>query len=176
MSRIGVLALPKNVKIDVEAFNTVIIKGRLGTITKKINNTVLISTSGTNISVVSNDDSRYAKMQTGTARSIINNMLIGVSIGFEKKLQLVGVGYRASIQNSNLILYIGFSHSVCCNIPDNISVELLSPTEIILRSFDKELLGQFSSDVRNYRKPEPYKGKGIRYVDEKVVIKEAKKK
>jgi large subunit ribosomal protein L6 len=176
MSRNGILLLPKNIKVDLEEDNTLVVTGKLGSISKKINQTVSVSLNKTSIFVVPSDKSRNAKMQTGTARSIINGMLVGVSVGFEKKLQLVGVGYRVSVKENILILNLGFSHPIYCKIPSDIKLELISSSEIILKSVNKELLGQFASDVRNYRKPEPYKGKGIRYADEKVIVKEAKKK
>jgi large subunit ribosomal protein L6 len=176
MSKNGILLLPENTEVDLQVHDTLVVKGKLGTISKKINKTVSIKIDEKSILVVPIDKSRNAKMQSGTARSIINSMLIGVSVGFEKKLQLVGIGYRVSVKEKTLILHLGFSHPIYCSIPDNIKLELLSSSEIILKSFDKELLGQFASNIRNYRKPEPYKGKGIRYIDEKIVVKEAKKK
>jgi large subunit ribosomal protein L6 len=176
MSRSGILLLPKDIKANLEKNNTLVVSGKLGSISRKINQVVSVGLNKASISVVPSDKSRNAKMQTGTARSLINSMLVGVSVGFEKKLQLVGVGYRASIEENRLILHLGFSHPIYCNIPSDITSELLSSSEIVLKSVNKELLGQFASNLRNYRKPEPYKGKGIRYADEKIIVKEAKKK
>ena len=117
-----------------------------------------------------------ALAQTGTARSILNNMVIGVSKGFERKLQLVGVGYRAAAKGETLNLTLGFSHPVDFAVPKGISIETPTQTEILVKGADKQLVGQVSAKIRAYRPPEPYKGKGVRYADETVLRKEAKKK
>ena len=122
------------------------------------------------------EDTKAAWMQAGTARSLINGMIVGVSKGFEKKLVLNGVGYRAKAAGKNLNLSLGFSHPVDHAIPEGITVETPSQTEVILKGADKQLVGQVAANIRAYRKPEPYKGKGIRYDDEHVRRKEAKKK
>ena len=113
---------------------------------------------------------------TGTMRALINNMVIGVSIGFEKKLQLIGVGYRAQAQGQKLNLALGFSHPIEFNVPQGITIETPSQTEILVRGADKQLVGEVAAKIRAYRPPEPYKGKGVRYADERVIMKEAKKK
>jgi large subunit ribosomal protein L6 len=115
-------------------------------------------------------------MMAGTMRALLNNLIVGVSTGFEKKLELRGVGYRAQAQGNKLNLTLGFSHPVVHEIPDGITVETPSQTEILVKGIDKQVVGQVASDIRAYRPPEPYKGKGVRYVDEHVIMKEAKKK
>lgn len=129
-----------------------------------------------NIHVQQADDSADSNMQSGTTRALIHNMIVGLDKGFEKKLQLVGVGYRAQAKGKVLNLALGFSHPVEHALPEGVTCETPSQTEIVLKSFDKALLGQVAADIRAYRAPEPYKGKGIRYADEVVRIKEAKKK
>lgn len=115
-------------------------------------------------------------MQTGTARAVMNNLVIGVSAGFERKLQLVGVGYKAAAKGKVLNLALGFSHPIDHELPEGVTAETPTPTEIILKSVNKQLLGQVAANVRGYRPPEPYKGKGVRYADETILRKEAKKK
>jgi large subunit ribosomal protein L6 len=115
-------------------------------------------------------------MQTGTARALLNNLVIGVSAGFERKLQLIGVGYKAAAKGKTLNLALGFSHPIDFPLPEGVTAETPTPTEIILKSSDKQLLGQVAANVRGFRPPEPYKGKGVRYADETVLRKEAKKK
>ena len=121
-------------------------------------------------------DTQEAWMQTGTARAVLNNLAIGVSAGFERKLQLVGVGYKAQAKGTVLNLALGFSHPIDFALPEGVTVETPTPTEVILKSIDKHLLGQTAANIRAYRPPEPYKGKGVRYSDEVIVRKEAKKK
>ena len=122
------------------------------------------------------DGSKQANAMAGTTRSLVNNMVLGVGEGFVKKLQLIGVGYRAQAQGGKINLTLGFSHPVEYQLPDGVSVETPSQTEILLKSADKQLLGQVASEIRAFRPPEPYKGKGVRYADEQVRRKEAKKK
>ena len=125
---------------------------------------------------VSSDSIKANRMLAGTTRALLNNMVVGVTKGYEIKLQLVGVGYRAAMKGKLLDLQVGLSHPVNYPIPEGISVETPQPTEIIVKGADKHLVGQVAADIRSYRQPEPYKGKGVRYSDEKVVLKEAKKK
>lgn len=125
---------------------------------------------------VSSDSIKANRMLAGTTRALLNNMVIGVTKGYEIKLQLVGVGYRAAMKGKLLDLQVGLSHPVNYPIPEGISVETPVPTEIIVKGADKHMVGQVAADIRSYRQPEPYKGKGVRYSDEKVVLKEAKKK
>ena len=128
------------------------------------------------LSVAPVDDSREANAMSGTMRQLVNNMIIGVSKGFEKKLNLVGVGYKAAASGSKLNLAIGFSHPVDFDMPAGVKVATPTPTEIVLNGVDRQVLGQIAAEIRAVRPPEPYKGKGIRYSDEVVVIKETKKK
>lgn len=122
------------------------------------------------------DGSKHAHAMSGTMRQLVNNMIFGLTKGFEKKLTLVGVGYRAQAQGKKLNLNLGFSHPVDMELPDGVTVETPAPTEIILKSADKQKLGQIASEIRSLRPPEPYKGKGVRYADERVIMKETKKK
>lgn len=122
------------------------------------------------------NNTREASAMWGTSRALLNNMVVGVSKGFEKRLALVGVGYRAQAQGNKLNLSLGFSHPVVHEMPEGIKCETPSPTEIVVKGVDKHLVGQVAADIRAYRKPEPYKGKGVRYADEYVKIKETKKK
>jgi large subunit ribosomal protein L6 len=121
------------------------------------------------------DESIEASALSGTTRSLINNMVTGVSVGFEKKLNIVGVGYRAQVQGKKLNLSLGFSHPVVYEIPEGVQIETPSQTEIIVKGIDKQQVGQVAANIRAYREPEPYKGKGVRYSDEVIVKKEAKK-
>ena len=178
MSRVGKkpVVIPSGVTVAVSNDNVVTVKGSKGELVKEINNAVSINVEDKELKVVPNDASKNAVMQSGTARSIINNMVVGVSQGFEKKLQLVGVGYRAKAQGNVLNLTLGFSHPVSHELPKGVTAETPAQTEIVLKSANKELLGKVAADIRDYRKPEAYKGKGVRYADERVVTKEAKKK
>ncbi|WP_116963811.1 50S ribosomal protein L6 [Fastidiosibacter lacustris] len=178
MSRIGKkpVAIPSGVTVAVARDNFVTVKGAKGELVKKINNAVTIEVADKVVNVKANDDSKSANMQSGTARALINNMIVGVSQGFERKLQLVGVGYRAKAQGNSVNLTLGFSHPVDHELPKGVTVETPSQTEIVLKSANKELLGKVAADIRSYREPEVYKGKGVRYANEKVITKEAKKK
>ena len=152
------------------------VKGPVGELSRTIHSDVVISQEENNIITNIVADVKGAWAQAGTARALINNMVEGVSKGFEKKLVLNGVGYRAKAAGKNLNLSLGFSHPVDHAIPEGITVETPSQTEIVLKGADKQLVGQTAANIRAYRKPEPYKGKGIRYSDENVRRKEAKKK
>ena len=152
------------------------VKGPIGELSRTIHSDVVVSQEENNIITNIVSDSKGAWAQAGTARALINNMVEGVSKGFEKKLVLNGVGYRAKAAGKNLNLSLGFSHPVDHAIPEGITVETPSQTEITLKGADKQLVGQTAANIRAYRKPEPYKGKGIRYSDEYVRRKEAKKK
>jgi len=152
------------------------VKGPIGELSRTIHSDVVISQEENNIITNIVADVKGAWAQAGTARALINNMVEGVSKGFEKKLVLNGVGYRAKAAGKNLNLSLGFSHPVDHTIPEGVTVETPSQTEVILKGADKHLVGQTAANIRAYRKPEPYKGKGIRYSDEYVRRKEAKKK
>jgi large subunit ribosomal protein L6 len=152
------------------------VKGPLGELSFTINDLVTVSIEDNVITTTVANDHKTAWAQAGTARALINNMINGVSKGFEKKLVLNGVGYRAKAQGKVLNLTLGFSHPINHEIPEGITVETPSQTEVVLKGADKHLVGQTAANIREYRKPEPYKGKGIRYADENVRRKEAKKK
>lgn len=152
------------------------VKGSKGTLTFNLHALVELNQADGVLRLTPTQDSQDAWMQTGTARAVLNNLAIGVSAGFERKLQLVGVGYKAQAKGTVLSLALGFSHPIEFALPEGVTVETPTPTEVILKSIDKHLLGQTAANIRAYRPPEPYKGKGVRYSDEVVVRKEAKKK
>lgn len=177
MSRIAKepVGLPSGVEFN-RSGSTVTVKGSNGTLSMELNSEVELSQEGNVVSVKPRSGSRFSTAISGTTRSLLANMVQGVSHGFEKKLQLVGVGYRAQAQGKKLNLTLGFSHPVVFDIPEGITVETPSQTEIVVKGADKQKVGQAAAEIRRYRPPEPYKGKGVRYVDEHVVMKEAKKK
>ena len=152
------------------------VKGPIGELSRTVNDLVVVSQEGNTIKTGIVSDEKGAWAQAGTARALINNMVVGVSKGFEKKLVLQGVGYRAKASGKVLNLTLGFSHPINHEIPAGITVETPSQTEVVLKGADKQMVDQVAADIRAYRKPEPYKGKGVRYVDEHVRRKEAKKK
>jgi large subunit ribosomal protein L6 len=177
MSRIGKnpIVVPKGVEVTLSA-DAVAVKGPLGTLTQRLSSDIKIERDGDKLLCVVNNDSTRANAMSGTIRALLANMVEGVSKGFERKLTLVGVGYRAQAQGDKLNLALGFSHPVVHEMPKGVKVETPSQTEIILRGNDKQQVGQVAAEVRAYRSPEPYKGKGVRYTGEKVVLKETKKK
>lgn len=155
---------------------TVTIKGGKGALSMELNPEVEVTQEENSLRVNARTGSRFSVAMAGTTRSLLANMAKGVAEGFEKKLQLVGVGYRAQAQGSKLNLTLGFSHPVVYNVPEGVSVETPSQTEVIVTGTDKQKVGQVAAEIRHFRPPEPYKGKGVRYADERVVMKEAKKK
>ncbi|UDG81623.1 50S ribosomal protein L6 [Candidatus Profftia lariciata] len=165
---IGVIIKLKGQKISI--------KGKNGELSRIIHNAVEVKHVNNTLIFSPREDFANAWAQAGTTRALLNIMIIGVTKGFIKKLQLVGVGYRAILQDNFVHLSLGFSHPVKYNLPIGITAECLSPTEIVIKGSDKQLVGQVAADLRAYRRPEPYKGKGVRYADEVVRIKEAKKK
>jgi large subunit ribosomal protein L6 len=177
MSRVGKnpVAVPKGVETTITA-DQITVKGPLGTLTQSINAAVTIVKDGDNLKVVPANDSRDADAMSGTFRALVNNMVHGVTKGFEKKLTLVGVGYRAQAQGDKLNLSLGFSHPVVHSMPSGVKCETPQQTEILIKGIDRQQVGQVAAEVRAYRPPEPYKGKGVRYADERVIIKETKKK
>jgi large subunit ribosomal protein L6 len=158
------------------AGQAVTVKGKNGTLTRTFNDAVEIKQEDNQLVTLPRAEAANGWAQAGTARSILNAMVIGVSQGFEKKLELNGVGYRAQAQGSKLNLTLGFSHPVVYEMPAGITVETPSQTEIVVKGADKQVVGQVAANIRGYRPPEPYKGKGVRYADEHVRRKEAKKK
>jgi large subunit ribosomal protein L6 len=177
MSRVGKLPIvvPQGVDITAGA-ETISVKGSLGTLVRPVSPLVSVKKEDGKLTFVATDDSQEADAMSGTMRALVANMVSGVTKGFEKKLNLVGVGFRAQAAGSKLNLQIGFSHPVSMDMPAGVKVETPSQTEIVIKGFDRQAVGQVAAEVRALRPPEPYKGKGIRYADEKVTIKETKKK
>ena len=177
MSRIGKspVVLPDKVEVTLAA-GEISVKGPLGTLTQRLSPEVKVEKVDNRVEVKVVHNSRQADAMSGTARALIANMVTGVTRGFEKKLQLVGVGYRAQAQGDKLNLSLGFSHPVVHPMPKGVKVETPTQTEIVIKGADRQLVGQVAAEVRAYRGPEPYKGKGVRYVGEQIVIKETKKK
>jgi large subunit ribosomal protein L6 len=177
MSRIGnkPITLPKGVEAKVEA-HSVTIKAAKGAYTLALHAGIAVKNENGVLTVVCKDDSQEANAVSGTTRALLANAVKGVTEGFSKKLELVGVGYRAQAQGKTLNLTLGFSHPVNYKVPDGITIETPSQTEVIIKGLDRQKVGQVAADIRGFRPPEPYKGKGVRYSDERVVLKEAKKK
>jgi len=177
MSRIAKepIELPKGVEFKQDG-NVVTLKGGKGELSVELNSEVELTQDDNLLKFMPRSGSRFASAISGTMRSIVANMAHGVSTGFERKLELVGVGYRAQAQGKKLNLTLGFSHPVEYVVPAGIDIETPSQTEIVIRGADKQQVGQVSAEIRRFRPPEPYKGKGVRYADERVVLKEAKKK
>jgi large subunit ribosomal protein L6 len=177
MSRIAKypVTLPKGVEATLAA-DALSIKGPLGTLSQRLRGDVKIEKDGDKLVFKALDDSDEANAMSGTLRALAANMVVGVTKGFEKRLTLVGVGYRAQAQGEKLNLALGFSHPVVHAMPKGVKVETPSQTEIVLKGLDKQLVGQVAAEVRAYRAPEPYKGKGVRYANEQIVLKETKKK
>lgn len=177
MSRVAKtpVAIPAGVDVSIKA-DQINVKGPGGTLSLAQNVLVKISNNEGKLSFEPVNDSREANAMSGTMRQLVNNMVVGVSKGFEKKLSLVGVGFKASASGAKLNLAIGYSHPVNFEMPAGITVATPTPTEIVVKGADRQAVGQLAAEIRAVRPPEPYKGKGIRYSDEKVVIKETKKK
>ena len=177
MSRIAKapVELPQGTEFKQEG-SVVTIKGSKGSLLLELNSEVELKQEEATIMVSPRSGSRFAVAVTGTTRALLANMVQGVTEGFERKLELVGVGYRAQAQGSTLNMTLGFSHPIVHKVPEGVTVETPSQTEIFVRGADKQKVGQVAAEIRNYRPPEPYKGKGVRYADERVLIKEAKKK
>ena len=169
MSRIGKMpvAIPSGVDVKVDG-NVVTVKGSKGELTREFSDILTIKVEGEEVIVTRPDDSRQAKSLHGLTRTLIHNMIEGVSEGYAKKLELVGVGYRAALKGKDLEIQLGYSHPVNVEAPENITFEVPSQTEIIVKGISKEQVGQVAADIRAWRKPEPYKGKGIRYEGEYV--------
>ena len=177
MSRIAKqpVELVSGVEVSING-QTVTAKGKQGNLSIDLHDTVSVKQEDNALLFSANDDSKGSMAMAGTMRSLVNNMVVGVTEGFSKQLQLVGVGYRAQMQGNVLDLSLGFSHPVKYTIPEGITIETPSQTEINVKGADKQKVGQVCAEIRAYRPPEPYKGKGVRYSDERVVRKEAKKK
>lgn len=177
MSRVGKqpVAIPAGVDVSIKE-DQISVKGSGGTLTLAQNVLVKVSNSEGKLTFAPINESREADAMSGTFRQLVNNMVVGVSKGFEKKLSLVGVGYKASAAGNKLNLAVGFSHPVNIEMPVGITVATPTPTEILIKGADRQRVGQVAAEIRAIRPPEPYKGKGIRYADEKITIKETKKK
>ncbi len=177
MSRVAKnpIQLPAGVEVTLAA-NEISVKGALGTLTQALHSDVSVQRDGEQLQCAARNDSMLANAMSGTIRALIANMVLGVSKGFERKLTLVGVGYRAQAAGDTLNLTLGYSHPVVYKMPDGVSVATPTQTEIVLKSTNKQRVGQVAAEIRAFREPEPYKGKGVRYADEVVLLKETKKK
>ena len=177
MSRVGKnpISVPKGVQVTLNGQNLKV-KGPKGEMEMEVHDSVSVSHGDDVLTFSPADEQNPAWSMTGTMRALANNLVVGVNQGFEKKLQLVGVGYRAQAKGKVLNLTLGFSHPVDFEVPEGVEIETPSQTEIVVKGADKQKVGQVAANIRAYRPPEPYKGKGVRYADEHVVRKEAKKK
>lgn len=177
MSRVAKnpVVVPSGVEI-VLAANEISVKGPLGTLKQHLPDGISVVREGDTLLCKAQNDSKQANAMSGTARALLANMVRGVSAGFERKLSLVGVGYRAQAAGDTLNLTLGFSHPVTYKMPAGIKVETPTQTEVVLKGADKQRVGQVAAEIRAFREPEPYKGKGVRYADEVVILKETKKK
>ena len=177
MSRVGKMpvSIPSGVDVVVKE-DQISVKGAGGALSLTQNQLVTVTSEGGKLTFVPVNESREANAMSGTMRQLVNNMVVGVSKGFEKKLSLVGVGYKAQAQGAKLNLTVGYSHPVVMDMPAGITVTTPTPTEVVIKGSDRQRVGQIAAEVRAVRPPEPYKGKGIRYSDEKITIKETKKK
>jgi large subunit ribosomal protein L6 len=177
MSRIAKypVAVPDKVQVTVDQ-SKIVVKGPLGTLEQQIARSVVVKMENNQVTFAAADESKEANALSGTMRANVANMVQGVKEGFQKKLTLVGVGYRAQAQGAKLNLSLGFSHPISYALPDGVKAETPTQTEILIKGVDRQKVGQVAAEVRAYKPPEPYKGKGVRYSDEKVVIKETKKK
>ena len=177
MSRVGKMpvSVPAGVDVVIKQ-NQINVKGALGALALTQNTLVTITNDAGKLSFAPANESREANAMSGTMRQLVNNMVVGVTKGFEKKLSLVGVGFKAAAQGTKLNLTVGYSHPVDFVMPAGITVSTPTPTEIVIKGSDRQRVGQIAAEVRAVRPPEPYKGKGIRYADEKITIKETKKK
>ena len=177
MSRIAKvpIQLPQGVEFKQDG-NVVTIKGGKGAVSLELNSEVELAHDDGVLNVAPRSGSRFSAAIAGTTRALLANMVVGVTDGFERKLELSGIGYRAQAQAGKLNLTLGFSHPVVYEVPKDVSVETPSQTEVVVKGSDKQRVGQVAAEIRRFRPPEPYKGKGVRYADERVVLKEAKKK
>ncbi len=177
MSRVAKnpVLIPAKVEVALSADN-ISVSGPMGNMTQPLTGAVNLQREGDAITFAAANDSQHARAMSGTLRALVANMVLGVSQGFSRKLTLVGVGYKAQAQGAMLNLDLGYSHPINHKMPAGVTVETPTPTEVVLKGFDKQVVGQVAAQIRAYRSPEPYKGKGVRYADEVVIIKETKKK
>jgi len=169
------IAVPAGAEVAISA-QAITVKGPLGTLTQSLNGLVKVENNNGTLTFDVVNDSRESNAMSGTLRALVNNMVTGVTKGFEKKLSLVGVGYKAQAQGDKVNLSLGFSHPVVHTMPTGVTVATPTPTEVVIKGVNRQQVGQVAAEIRAYRAPEPYKGKGVRYVDEVVKIKETKKK
>jgi len=177
MSRIGnkPVALPSGVEVNVAADNLVTVKGPKGELSRKFSPSMGIKIEGNEVLITRPNDNKENRMLHGTTRALLNNMVVGVSEGFKRELEIIGVGYRAQKQGEKLVLSAGYSHPVELVAPQGVTVEVPSQTSVVVSGIDKQVVGEFAANIRGVRAPEPYKGKGIRYKGEQVRRKEGKK-
>ena len=175
MARLNSIEIPSGVEVSIKD-NAVNVKGSKGSLEHTLHKSIDIKKDDDVLTIILREGADNAAAQAGTARSLLNSMIIGVTTGFEKKLELVGVGYRAKAAGKSVNLTLGFSHPVNYALPEGITAETPSQTEIVIRGVDKQRVGQVAADIRAFRPPEPYKGKGVKYAGEHIVRKEAKKK
>ncbi len=177
MSRVGKLPISVPAKVEITlAANEITVKGPLGTLKQAASNDVIVKKDGDKLVFAAANETKQANAMSGTMRALVANMVVGVEKGFERKLNLVGVGYKAQAQGDKLNLALGYSHPIVHLMPEGVKCETPLPTEILIKGVDKQKVGQVAAIVRGYRPPEPYKGKGVRYSDEKITLKETKKK
>lgn len=175
MSRIGKLPIPLSAGVKIDFKDSVLsVKGPNGSLSRQIMNCISLDISETSVLVSRNDDSLEARSAHGLSRTLINNMVVGVTQGFKTDLEINGVGYRAEVKGKELVLSLGYSHPINFLIPEGISIEVDKMTKISIKGFDKELVGQTAAKIRSFREPEPYKGKGIKYADETIIRKAGK--
>jgi large subunit ribosomal protein L6 len=177
MSRIAKypVAVPDKVEVSVTA-SEITVKGPLGTLKQKLEPRVKVKKEGDKVTFAAADESKESNALSGTMRNLLANMVVGVKQGFERRLNLVGVGYRAQAQGNKVNLSLGFSHPIVHSLPDGVKAETPTQTEIVIKGADRQKVGQVAAEIRAYKPPEPYKGKGVRYSDEQVTLKETKKK
>ncbi len=177
MSRIAKnpVAIPSGVQVALAGLK-LSVKGPKGSLEHEVNPLVKVSQEGSVLKFQRTNDTALARAVSGTTRALVNNMVQGVAKGFEKKLTIIGVGYRAAVQGKKLNLTLGYSHPIVYDIPNGITIEAPDQTNLVVKGADKQLVGQVAADIRGFRSPEPYKGKGVRYTDEVIIKKEAKKK
>lgn len=176
MSRIGnrILTIPAGVEVTVAANNHVTIKGPKGELSQSFSPVIEIKVQGSELTTTRKNEIKHTKQLHGTTNSLLQGMLTGVSEGFVKELEIVGVGYRAALAGNKVNLSLGYSHPVEYEIPQGITIEIPKPTEVKVSGIDKQLVGQVAADIRGFRRPEPYKGKGVKYKNERIIRKEGK--
>jgi large subunit ribosomal protein L6 len=176
MSRIGKMAItvPASVNVEIAENNVVTVKGAKGTLTQAFNPKMVIEQENGKITVSRPDDSHESRSLHGLTRTLLNNMIVGLDKGFSKELEVNGVGYRAQMEGKKLVMNLGYSHPVTMDPPEGVEIEVPAPNKIVIKGYNKQVVGQFAAEVRGKRPPEPYKGKGIKYASEVVRHKEGK--